>query len=82
MITELLLTGLFGIADILLGLMPKLEWTINTSAWSAAGDVLSMVCWLLPFQHIIAVISCIIALSLFRIGVAFIKFLLGLIPFL
>lgn len=82
MITELLLTGLFGIADILLGFLPELEWSLNTSIWSAAGDILAMVCYLLPLQHIVGAVSFIIALGLFRIGVSFVKFVLGLIPFL
>lgn len=80
MITELLLTGLFGVADILLGLLPDIEWTLNTSAWSAVSDVLSMVCYLLPLNHIVGAISFIIGLGLFRISVSFIRFLLSLIP--
>lgn len=82
MITEMLLTGLFGIADILLGLMPEIEWTMNTSAWSGAADVLSMICYLLPMSHITGAIAFIISLGLFRITVSFIRFLLSLIPFL
>lgn len=82
MITEAILTGLFGIADILLGLMPDIEWTLNTAAWSGAGDVLSMICYLLPLQHITGAISFLITLGIFRISVSFIRFLLSLIPFL
>ncbi len=80
MITELLLTGLFGVADILLGLLPEIEWSLNTSAWSYVGDILSMVCYLLPLNHIVGAISFIIGLGVFRIGVSFIRFLLSLIP--
>lgn len=82
MITEILLTGLFGVADILLGLLPEIEWTLNTGAWSGAADVLSMICYLLPLGHITGAITFIISLGLFRITVSFIRFLLGLIPFL
>ena len=81
MITEMLLSGLFGIADILLGLLPDLEWSINTSAWSAAGEYLSMICYMLPLNHIIGIIIFLISLGTFRIGVAFLKFILGFIPF-
>ena len=81
MITELILSGLFGIADILLGFMPAMEWTVDTSAWQFAGDILSMICYLLPIGHIRAAIAFIIALGVFRISIAFIRFVLGLIPF-
>ncbi|MGN1155983.1 MAG: hypothetical protein ACI4TK_07385 [Agathobacter sp.] len=82
MITELLLSGLFGVADILLGFMPEIEWTVNTSAWQYAGDILSMICYLLPLGHITAAIAFIISLGLFRISIAFIRFVLSLIPFI
>lgn len=82
MITEFLLSGLFGVADILLGFMPEIEWTVNTSAWHYAGDVISMICYLLPMGHISAAVAFIITLGMFRIGVAFILFLLRFIPFL
>lgn len=80
MITELILSGFFGVADLALGFLPEIEWTVNTSAWQYAGDVLSMICYLLPLGHITAAISFIISLGLFRIAVAFIKFILGFIP--
>lgn len=81
MITELLLTGLFGIADIILGLLPEIEWTVNTSTWTYAGDILSMICYLLPFDTIQMIIYAIIAVGFFRIHIAVIRFILGLIPF-
>ena len=82
MITEAILSALFGVADTVLGLLPEIEWTVNTSAWQYAGDVLSMICYLLPMGHITGAIAFIISLGLFRITVAFIRFLLSLIPFL
>lgn len=82
MITEAILTGLFGVADILLGFMPTIEWTLDTSVWAYVSDILSMICWLLPMAHIKAAIGFIIGLGVFRISVAFIRFILGLIPFL
>ena len=81
MITEALLSGLFGIADIILGVLPSIEWTVNTSAWSYVSDILSMICYLLPFDTIKMVVSAIIAVAIFRINVAVIRFILGLIPF-
>lgn len=80
MITELILTGLFGIADILLGLLPTIEWTVDTSAWECARDILDMVCYLLPMTHIKAAINFIIALTIFRIWVSFMRLLMSFIP--
>lgn len=82
MITELLLSGLFGIGDILLGLLPDtIEWTVNTSVWAYLKDILDMICYLLPIDHIKNIIGGIIALAFFRISVALLRFLKGLIPF-
>lgn len=81
MITELLLSGLFGVADILLGFLPEIEWTIDTGAWQYLSDFLSMICWLLPMDHIRMILVVIIAISITRIQIAFIRFVLGLIPF-
>ena len=81
MITEAILTALFVVADFFLALLPEFEWTLNTAAWSGAGDVLSMICYLLPLQHIIGAMSLIISLVICRIGVSLIRVLLGLIPF-
>ena len=82
MITELILSVLFGAADILLGLLPEMEWTVNTSAWSYVGDILSMIAYLLPMGHIVAVVSVLISISGFRLLIAFIKLIKGFIPLL
>ena len=82
MITELLLNGLFGVADILLGLLPEMEWNINTSAFEYAKDIADMIAYLLPMGYIKHAISFIIALTVFRISIAVIRTLKGFIPFL
>lgn len=80
MITELLLTGLFGVADFMLGLLPPIEWTVDTSAWEFGRDALSMICWLLPMNTIRALIGVIITLALFRILISVILFFVRFIP--
>ena len=80
MITEAIFNGLFGAADFLLGLIPEMEWTINTTVWQYAHDILSMICYLLPMGYITPAIIFIIGLSLFRIAVAALRGLLDLIP--
>lgn len=81
MITELILSGFFGIADIFLGLFPAADWTIESSAWGALGEYLDMICYLLPLEHIKGIISAIIAISAFRLTTAIIREIMRLIPF-
>ena len=81
MITELFLSALFAVADMFLGLLPEIEWTLNTGAWGAVADVLSMVCYLLPLNHIVGVITFILTIAGIRLAIAFIKFILQLLPF-
>lgn len=81
MITELILSGLFGIADILLSFLPPFEWSIDTGAWEYARSALSMIAYLLPWQHIIAIFSLIVTVGVFRVCVSVMRFIKGLIPF-
>lgn len=82
MITEAILSGLFGVADILCGLLPEIEWTVNTSAWEYVGDIMSMIAYMLPMGHIKAAIALIITVGFFRIAVALGRSILDLIPFM
>lgn len=81
MITELILDGFFGLAGWFCGLLPPIEWTIETGAWEFGRDALSMICWLLPMDTIRGIVGCIIGLGIFRIMVAFVRFVLDLVPF-
>ena len=81
MITELLLSCIFGIADFLLGLLPAFEWSADTSVWEYLKSFISMVAYLLPWNHIMAIFDLLIGLVLLRITIAGIRFILGLIPF-
>lgn len=82
MITETILNGFFGVADFLLGLTPEIEWTIDTTAWQYAGDVLSMVCYLLPMGYILPAIYLIIALGIVRISFAAVRGFIDALPFI
>lgn len=80
MITEAILSALFGISEVILGLLPEIEWSVNTSAWAYVGDIMSMIAYLLPMGHITAIIALLISISLLRLGIAFVKLLKGFIP--
>lgn len=81
MITEFLLSGLFGVAGFFLDKLPTIEWTVETSAWSYASDILSMITYLLPWNTVRNIIAFIIALTFMRITISFIRTLWGFIPF-
>lgn len=82
MITETILSALFGCADFLLGLLPSIEWTVDTTAWQYVGDILSMIAYLLPMNHIIALAMLLISIALFRIAASVIHNIKSFIPFL
>lgn len=82
MITDAILSALFGVADILCGLMPEIEWTVNTSSWQYVGDIMSMIAYMLPMDHIKAAIATIITFGFVRISVALGRSILDMIPFM
>lgn len=81
MITELLLNGVFAVANFFLDKVPVIEWTVDTSAYSYISDVLSMIAYLLPMNTIRQIVAMILAISFFRIFIALWRAVLGLIPF-
>ena len=81
MITEFFLDLLFGVVEGLCSLMPEIYWTVDTGAFSYAHDALSMVCYLLPMGTVTNIVSLLIAILFLRIAIAFIRTILGLIPF-
>lgn len=82
MITEAILSALFGVADILCGLLPEIEWTVNTSAWEFVGDIMSMIAYMLPMGHIKAAVALIISVGVFRIFIALGRSIIDSIPFI
>lgn len=81
MITEFLIDCFFGLANGFLSLVPDITWDVNTSAWEFAHDVLDLVCYLLPMDTLQHILSLIVSIVFLRISIAFIRTLLGLIPF-
>ena len=81
MIVEFFIDIGFGFLDRVFSLLPKIEWTVNTSAWTYAKDILDMICYLLPINTITAIGVLIIDIALLRVAISFIRTVLGLIPF-
>ena len=82
MVVEAILDFFFAISSGLLELLPEVSWNVNTSAWEYAKDILDMVAYFLPIGTITAIIALIWMLVEFRIVVALLRTLKGLIPFL
>lgn len=81
MIMQGLLNIFFGAAHFLLGLLPQFEWTADTGVWEYLRSFVSMIAYLLPWQHITAIASLLIAIGVFRIWMSIIRTIKGLIPF-
>lgn len=82
MITEGLLTVVFGIADGFFALMPTIEWSVDTSAWEFARDIFDMIAYLLPWGTVTLIGASIITLTAMRIFIAVFRSLKGMIPFI
>lgn len=81
MISEFFIDIGFSLADKFLSLVPKIEWTIETSAWEYAKDAIDMICYLLPVGTITSIFSLIIAIAFLRVAIAVLRTIIGLIPF-
>lgn len=81
MITEALLTLLFGVADGLCSALPDITWSVDTTAWQYAQDILDMIGYLLPMGHIKMIIALIFDITLIRIGISVARTIMGFIPF-
>lgn len=82
MISEFFIDCGFAVADGFFSLLPEMEWTVETSAWTYAGDILDMICYLLPLGTVTAIISLIVGVTVVRIAISFIRTIIGLIPFI
>lgn len=82
MVTEAILSVLFGIVEGLFYLMPDFSFSIPVGVYGAAADFLNMVGYLLPVGTINAVLAVIIDIAVLRITIAGIRAIWKFIPFL
>lgn len=82
MVTEAVLSIVFGIADGFFVLMPDITWSVDTSAWDYALDILSMIAYLLPWGTVSFIVATILTLGTMRIFIAIFRSLKGMIPFI
>lgn len=82
MIAEFFINIGFGFLDGVFALLPEINWNVDTSAWSYLGDILDMICYLLPMGTVTAIAVLIIDIALLRVAISFIRTILGMIPFI
>lgn len=76
MITEFFVDVVFSIAQGFFDIMPGMIWDVNTTAWQYAKDFIAMICYLLPYDTIITIVTLYFGVTIFRIVVSFIKLIL------
>ena len=81
MIAKLFFDGAIFIGRFFLGLLPDIGFSVPSGVWGAAADCVNMVGYLLPVGTINAIIGLLVDIAIFRIGVAFIRFILDVLPF-
>ena len=81
MIIEALANLGFGVAELFFAMLPDVNFSISSSAWSSVRAILDGVCYFLPLDTVTAIISLIFSIAFLRITLKFISLVLGLIPF-
>lgn len=81
MITQAILDILFGVATIVLGLTNPFTIAFDLTALSTFFDIIASINYLFPLSAVVWILGIVIALQVFRIIVAFVKFLWDIIPF-
>ena len=80
MISEVLLTVVFGVASDLFSLLPDFSWSVDSSFFEYLISFIQMISYLLPWGTVTLICSLVIALSLFRLVVSIIKTIWDLLP--
>ena len=81
MLSEFFLNIVFGIVSGFFDLMPDITWSVETTAFQYFMDILKFAGYMFPWGTVVAIASIIIGISIFRIVIAAIKSLWGILPF-
>lgn len=81
MILEFLITIIFNLFESIFSGIPDITWSIDTPAMQIFLDVVRVAGYMLPGDAVIVVASLVFWFTLFRIGVAILKFILQFTPF-
>lgn len=81
MISEFFLNIVFGLVSGFFNLMPDITWSVETTAFQYFLDILRFAGYMFPWGTVTAICSIIFSISIFRVVVAAIKSLWGILPF-
>ena len=81
MISEFFLNIIFKFLSGMLNLLPDVSWSVDTTAFSYFLDIVRIVGYLVPAQTVYAIITLIVAFTVFRIIISLIKTIWDLLPF-
>lgn len=81
MIAEFFIDIGFKIVEGFLKMLPDFEFSLDSSMWTAAQDILDGVCYFLPLDTVRNILTIIISLAMIRIAISFIRTILSFIPF-
>lgn len=81
MITEALISVVFGIGSSMLRLLPEFTWSVDLTGADLFMSIIQVVAYLVPWQHVAAIVSLILGLGVFRITISAIRTVWDLLPF-
>lgn len=82
MILETIINILFVPLEALLSLLPDISWNIENNFLNGILDIFQCVCYILPMRSVVAILTIIIAINVFKFVIALIKTIWQLIPLL
>lgn len=81
MITEFILNIVFNIAISFFNVLPPISWDLDTTWFDYVRNILAIVGYFLPMEHVVTIITLIQVIIGFRIAVALGKTIWDLLPF-
>lgn len=81
MIVQAILDILFGVVTIVLGLLNPVNIAFDSASLATFFDIIASINYLFPLATVVKILGIVIALQVFRVIVAFVKFLWDIIPF-
>ena len=80
MISEFVMNIVFNFVSGIFSLLPDIHWSIDTTFFDYWSDIVSVVTYMLPMAAVASIINTIIALTIFRIVIAFLKTVWDVLP--
>ena len=80
MVSEFLLDGVFSIVSGFFKIAPEISWSVDTSAFEFVRSSLRCAGYLLPMNTVITIVGLIVALTGWKVLVAFLRTVWDVLP--